>query len=473
MSDRCSSSTRRTGRRRPPGRSSPGRGPARRHRAPGSAPVRRSCSTAAGGGRGAVRDRAGRHLEVATVDRRARTRPAPGRGAGAAQGRPRRGGGRDDDRGGRRRDRAVGRARCVTRWRGASAARRRVAMAYDGAGGRQAVASGQVPGRRRAGRHPRRGRPAAAAASAWSCTRTPTSRWPPSTPRRTARSWSSSAPRAGSAPRSWPPGRAPVATAYRLGPTVLRTSTAGTAAPAALLSRPPAGAEPAGLLDRERLGVDVDRRGAVLGADLEPANSYGPARDPRSTVREPAANSPIAVVKPRLTTEPPCEVPGEVASNARAVALHDHRLPPVSAWPVRAEQPDPALNVRSTPGPLEALVRPTRRVPLLARRPAGAPSSLDGRRSRCRRAPARRSVSASGARCAGSRSARRDGSRGGPRQRAWCPPASGEEAVQRRLEARDGGGEAARPSARASLPAGRCSGEQPTAYLPSADRSAT
>ena len=170
--------------------------------------------------------------------RRAAADTAAGRRAGAAQGRPRRARRRDDDRGRRRRDRAVGGV--AVRDQLARRPRREGpgTLAYDGAGGRQAVPPGQVPGRHRAGRHPRRGRPAAPGGGRRRAARGGRRhRWAPSSRRQPARSWWSSGPRAGSAPRSWPCWSEPARTAYRLGPTVLRTSTAGTAALAAVLSR--------------------------------------------------------------------------------------------------------------------------------------------------------------------------------------------------------------------------------------------
>ena len=59
---------------------------------------------------------------------------------------------------------------------------------------------------------------------------------PPNSPPRARSCWSS-APKAASPPRSWRCSRRRARKAYRLGPTVLRTSTAGTAAAALLLGR--------------------------------------------------------------------------------------------------------------------------------------------------------------------------------------------------------------------------------------------
>ena len=111
-------------------------------------------------------------------------------------------------------------------------------------------AGARRPGRRRS-RRAGRGSPASttwrrrptsrrwspAPTSPWCCTRRPGRRSRRCASRTPARWWSWSAPRAGSPTRSWRRSRAAGAHVVRLGAEVLRTSTAGVAAVAALLSR--------------------------------------------------------------------------------------------------------------------------------------------------------------------------------------------------------------------------------------------
>ena len=189
-------------------------GPEGRHAAtvtPAAPSARRSCSSTAAAARAAgvvaaVSGRTAWRSTSTAVDRRARAGAAAGRRAGAAQGRPRRAGGRDDDRGGRRRDRAVGGG--AVRDPVARRARREGAgtMAYDGAGGRQAVPPRR--GSRRSPSWPHRATwptgCAAAAAGVRPARGAPSALVGGRRCRPPARSWSSSAPRAGSAPRSWP-----------------------------------------------------------------------------------------------------------------------------------------------------------------------------------------------------------------------------------------------------------------------------
>ena len=164
-----------------------------------------------------------------------------GRGRpGAAEGRPRRARRRGADRGGGRGRRAVG-GRPLCRGlegRARGAVGRQVAL--DGPGGGQAGAAYLVPDGVGPGDHAPTSRPWSPAPTwRWSSTRRPRPRWPPSTCPPRGGWWSWSAPRAASPTTRWPPSTAAGAVPVRLGPEVLRTSTAGVAAVAALLSRTP------------------------------------------------------------------------------------------------------------------------------------------------------------------------------------------------------------------------------------------
>ena len=236
-------------------------------------------------------------------DRRTGARAAAGRGAGAAQGGPRRAGGRDADRGGRRRDRAVG--------RGA------VRDAVAGERGEKALARWRTTAREAAKQSRRARFPVVAelaatrdvaallrgAALACCCTRRPSSRWRPSRPPDAGEIVVVVGPEGGISHEELAVFTAAGATAYRLDRPVLRTSTAGTAAAAACCPAPPAGADRP-LLHREHLGVDVDR-GAVLGRGLEGADLVG-ARVELDRVGELAelAVAPPWVV-PSATLTPP------------------------------------------------------------------------------------------------------------------------------------------------------------------------
>ena len=169
----------------------------------------------------------------------AAARARAGRRAGAAQGRPRRARRRGADRDRRGPDRARGRpSRSVAVWRGDRAAKSLARVAGDRPRGRQAGPAGRgSPRSADSPRPPTSSSSSPVRRSRWCCTRRRPSRWPRSTSRPPGRSCSWSVPRAGWLPTSSPPSPTAGARTVRLGAEVLRTSTAGVAAVAALLSR--------------------------------------------------------------------------------------------------------------------------------------------------------------------------------------------------------------------------------------------
>ena len=164
-------------------------------------------------------------------------------------------------------------ARSVTRWsdeRAPKALERWRSAARESAKQSRRVA---VAGGTCARLDPRGRGPASAAPSRLVLHEEAASPWDVWRCRQLATSWWSSVRRAGSPRRSWPTfgcGPPPPRRPYASGPSVLRTSTAGTAAASVLLARRCAGRDP-GSAHVERLGVPELQRGVlavvVVGPD--------------------------------------------------------------------------------------------------------------------------------------------------------------------------------------------------------------
>ncbi len=173
-------------------------------------------------------------LDVLAPHLHGSTAAAHRRRAGAGQGRAVGARRRAAHRGRRRRDRPVGGTalRCVV-----GAGQVRAPVGASGGRGSQAGPPRPVAGDRRRPRpRPRCSVGSAPLRQPSSCTRRRTAAGRSAPCRPTARSSSWSAPKAASLTTSWPASKPPVRARVRLGPSVLRASTAGCAAAAVILA---------------------------------------------------------------------------------------------------------------------------------------------------------------------------------------------------------------------------------------------